>query len=144
MVIVAQGTILQYDDLTVELRAQIYSNETEKRPGNYLASSGPKKQNNDNSKKELVLHKLYHPIIKRAMTPVLTKVKFFSLKEFLRRAKLNPKDLVNSDNNVCTRLLLLGKCFDGCRGRHVKVSDSWAKKVVEKLKPALDNSLAGN
>ena len=78
------------------------------------------------------------------MTPVLAKVKFFSIKEFLRRAKVNPKDLVNSDNNVCTRLLLLGKCFDGCRGRHVKVSDSWAKQVVEKLKPALDNSLAGN
>ena len=144
MVIVAQGTILQYDDLTVELRAQIYSNKTEKRPGNYLASSGPKKQNNDNSKKELVLHKLYHPIIKRAMTPVLNKVKFFSIKEFLRRAKLDPKELVNSDNNVCTRLLLLGKYFDGCRIRHEKISDSWARKVVEKLKPALDNSLVGN
>ena len=78
------------------------------------------------------------------MTPILNKVKFFSNKKFLRRAKLDPKELVNSDNNVCTRLLLLEKCFDGCRGRHVKVSDSWARKVVEKLKPALDNSLVGN
>ena len=78
------------------------------------------------------------------MTPVLNKVKFFSIKEVLRRSKLDPKELINSDNNVYTRLLLLGKCFDVCRGRHVKVSDSWAKKVVEKLKPVLDNSLAGN
>ena len=78
------------------------------------------------------------------MTPVLNKVKFFSIKEVLRRSKLDPKELINSDNNVCTRLLLLGKCFDGCRSRHVKVSDSWARQVVEKLKPALDNSLAGN
>ena len=92
----------------------------------------------------MVLQELYHPTIKQAKTLVLNKVKFFSIKEFLCRAKLNTKDLVNSDNNVCTRLMLLGKCFDGCRGRHVKVSDSWAKKVVEKLKPALDNSLAGN
>ena len=78
------------------------------------------------------------------MTPVLNKVKCFSNKEFLRRAKLNPEELVNSDNNVCTRLLLLEKYFDGYRDRHVKVSDSWARKAVEKLKPALDNSLAGN
>ena len=144
MAIVAQGTALQYDDLPVELRARTEANDTEKRTGSFLASTVPKKPRNDNNKKELIFQDLYHPIIKRAMTPVLTKVKFFSLKEFLRRAKLNPKDLVNSDNNVCTRPLLLGKCFDGCRGRHVKVSDSWAKKVVEKLKPALDNSLAGN
>ena len=144
MAIVAQGTALQYDDLPVELRARTGANDTEKRPGSFAASAVPKKPKNDNSKKELIFQDLYHPIIQRAMTPVLAKVKFFSIKEFLRRAKVNPKDLVNSDNNVCTRLLLLGKCFDGCRGRHVKVSDSWAKKVAEKLKPALDNSLAGN
>ena len=92
----------------------------------------------------MVLQELYHPTIKQAKTPVLNKVKFFSIKEFLRRAKLDPKELVNRDNNVCTRLLLLGMCFDSYRGRYVKVSDSWAKKVVEKLKYALDNSLAGN
>ena len=144
MAIVAQGTTLQYDDLSVELRARIESNDTVKHPESSLTSHGPKKLRNNNNKKELVLQDLYHPIIKRAMRLVLDKVKFFSIKEFLRRAKLNSKDLVNSDNNVCTRFLLPRKCLDGCRGRHVKVSDSWAKKVVENLKHALDNSLAEN
>ena len=111
--------------MPIELRTRTESNDTEKRSESFLASAVPTKPRNDNNKKELILQEFYHPIIKRAMTPVLNKVKFFSIKEFLCRAKLNTKDLVNSDNNVCTRLLLLGKCFDGCRGRHVKVSDSW-------------------
>ena len=52
--------------------------------------------------------------------------------------------MVNSDNQVCTWFMLLWKCFDGYRGRHVKISDMYAKKVVKKLKLAINNSLAGN
>ena len=43
MTIVAQGATLQYDAFPVEVRDRTYSNETEKRPGIFLASSGPKK-----------------------------------------------------------------------------------------------------
>ena len=64
---------------------------------------------NDNNKKKLYLQELYNPIIKRAMTPVLSKVKCFSIKEFPRRVNIDSKDLVNNNNNVCTRLTLLGK-----------------------------------
>ena len=74
MVIVAQGTTLQYDDLPVELRARTESNDTEKRPGSFLASVGPKKSRNHNNKKELILQELYYPIIKRTMTPVLVGI----------------------------------------------------------------------
>jgi len=49
--VIAQGTTLQYDDLSVELRAHTESKETEKRPGSFLASAGPKKPRNDNNKK---------------------------------------------------------------------------------------------
>ena len=78
------------------------------------------------------------------MTLALNKVKCFSIKEFLRWTKIEYKELVNSGNNVCTHFMILGRYFDGSRGRLVTISDSWATEFVEKLKPVIDNSLVGN
>ena len=76
------------------------------------------------------------------MEPVLAKINFFSLAQFLKRAKIDYQDITPTERpKLCSRIMLLGKCFEGCQREHTSIPDSWAKKVVEKLKNQIATSM---
>ena len=39
--------------------------------------------------------------------------------------------------------MMLGKCFEGCTREHTTIPDDWAKKVVEKLRPVIQETYNG-
>ena len=85
---------------------------------------------------------LYHPIVRRVMEPVLAKINFFSMAQFLKRAKIDYQDITPTERpKLCTRMMLLGKCFEGCQREHTSIPDSWAKKVIENLKNQIATSM---
>ena len=85
---------------------------------------------------------LYHPIVRRVMEPVLAKINFFSMAQFLKRAKIDYQDITPTERpKLCSRMMLFGKCFEGCQREHTSIPDSWAKKVVEKLKSQIATSM---
>ena len=76
------------------------------------------------------------------MEPVLAKIDFFGLAQFLKRAKIDYQDITPTERpKLCSRMMLLGKCFEGCQLEHTSIPDSWAKKVVEKLKSQIATSM---
>ena len=78
------------------------------------------------------------------MGPVLSKIQFFSLATFLKRGHIGYQDITPSERpRICSRMMMLGKCFEGCNREHTTIPDSWAKKVVEKLGPVIQETCNG-
>ena len=76
------------------------------------------------------------------MEPVLAKINFFSLAQFLKRAKIEYQDITPTERpKLCSRMMLLDKCFEGCQREHTSLPDIWAKTVVEKLKSQIAISM---
>ena len=76
------------------------------------------------------------------MEPVLAKIDFFGLAQFLKRAKIDYQDITPTERpKLCSRMMLLGKCFEGYQREHTSILDLWAKKLVEKLKSQIATSM---
>ena len=76
------------------------------------------------------------------MEPVLAKIDFFGLAQFLKRAKIEYQDITPTERpKLCSQRMLLGKYFEGCQREHTSLPDIWAKKVVENLKSQIAISM---
>ena len=55
---------------------------------------------------------LHHPIVRRVIEPVLAKIIFFSMAQFLKRAKIDYQDITPTERpKLCYRMMLLGIFF---------------------------------
>ena len=78
------------------------------------------------------------------MLPVLEKIQYFSLASFLKRGNIAYQDLTPTERpKICSRMMILGKCFEGCTRDHCTILDVWAKIVVNKLRQQIQVTLGG-
>ena len=98
--------------------------------------------NNDGdrlTKSKIIKMQHYHPIIKKALEPVLQHhTKLPRIQALCTAAGCEPNQLFSTPN-ICIKSTIFGTCFDNCKRAHVEISDQEASKAVALLKPALDN-----
>ena len=75
----------------------------------------------DESQRQVIFGtQFYHPTIRQAMLPVLEKIQYFSLAY---------QDLTPTERpKICSRMMILGKCFEGCTRDHCTIPDVWAER----------------
>ena len=75
------------------------------------------------------------------MKPVHEKIPHFSLTIFLSKGKISYPAITPTDNPVCHRIMMLGKCIAGCNSKHEKITESHARRVYDNLKGAIRSTL---
>ena len=72
------------------------------------------------------------------------KIQIFSLAIFLKRGHINYQDLTLTGILIlCSRIITLGKCFEGYTSEHCTIPDIWTKKVADKLCTKIQNAIQG-
>ena len=68
------------------------------------------------------------------MIPVHEKIPQFNLSNVLSKGRIIFPDIMPTDNPVCSRMIMIGKCFVWCNRKHEKITDSHARRIYDKLK----------
>ena len=83
-------------------------------------------------------------MIRQAMLPVLEKIHYFNLASFLKRGNIGYQNLTPTERpKICSRMIILGKSFEGCTRDHCTIPDVWAKTVVNKPRQKIQATLGG-
>lgn len=91
------------------------------------------------TKTKIIKMQHYHPIIKKAVQPVLDYHKKLLRIQALCTAAGCEASQLFSNPNICIKSTIFGTCFENCKRAHIEISDAEATQAVKLLKPALTN-----
>jgi hypothetical protein len=75
----------------------------------------------------------YHPLIKKAMEPIMQLQRQPSVQKLCRAAGCHAGQLFPHRKKLCIRAQLFGKCFTSCQHEHSLISDEEAEKSLKHL-----------
>jgi hypothetical protein len=83
---------------------------------------------------------IYHPKIKAALDPIYTMLRHKPLiRTMCTKAGINQSQLFpNSDNKLCIKAQIHGRCFSNCKLKHDKISDAEAEVALKAFKKIID------
>jgi hypothetical protein len=137
---------IQHGDVPRELYVQPTSTQNKRPNDRFFNDDGakdndPKRPRNGNSSTEFVSRDdIYHPKIKAALDPIYTMLRHKPLiRTMCTKAGINQSQLFpNSDNKLCIKAQIQGRCFANCKLKHEKVSDADAEIALKALKKVID------
>jgi hypothetical protein len=107
----------------------------DKRQQNTPHNDPNKKPRNDDKDKWIVAPRpeVYHPLIKKAMEPIMQLQRQPSVQKLCRAAGCHAGQLFPQRKKLCIRAQLFGKCFTSCQHEHALISDEEAEKSLKHL-----------
>jgi hypothetical protein len=112
------------------------SNTPDKRKSDDASESPKQKQRTaDDADKWKVQtrYDTYHPMIKKAMIPIMQLQRQPSVQKLCRAAGCQAGQLFPTRKKLCIRAQLFGKCFTSCPHSHALISDEEAEKALKHL-----------
>jgi hypothetical protein len=81
----------------------------------------------------------YHPKIETAMKPLVDSGKYISIYKLTKAAGTRSFDLFPSNDKLCIKAQIWGKCPSDCKHQHVKITQEQADTALKRLDKVISN-----